>query len=420
MAIASAEQLFAQIPVQSFIDEYLERQVLHLELNQPERADGLFGLEEMAECIRYQQPWHAGHVRVVPHGGGAEETPLLPLLAEEEGRVESFLLAGFAQKKTLVFNCAERYWRPVDRLVSSIQEALECRAICNIYCTPPASQGFDTHTDAHDVLVLQTHGSKVWRIHDVDDPLPIEHSPMLKRVLPNLASARPDYGEAVREVTLRPGDLLYLPRGVPHSAASTDEASVHLTIGLHPERLHQFVGKLVDLLAFEDEGLRRRVPIDAMRGETGFPDLPSLLRDLADRAEQSGGAKLPEQLLEILAEDHRPRGGHQGAVYSAAFADRIGPESVVEQTPGTTLTWRRTATELVVRCGGTMSLPLKVEPLIEFIAERRSFRVDELPDQFSTDGKVVLVRNLVQNSVLRLVTIEAASTVPLREAPASA
>ena len=36
------------------------------------------------------------------------------------------------------------------------------------------------------------------------------------------------------EVTLSPGDLMYLPRGYPHDAASADGASLHLTIGMLP------------------------------------------------------------------------------------------------------------------------------------------------------------------------------------------
>ena len=35
------------------------------------------------------------------------------------------------------------------------------------------------------------------------------------------------------EPELRPGDLLYLPRGYLHSAMACSEVSIHLTIGIH-------------------------------------------------------------------------------------------------------------------------------------------------------------------------------------------
>src|SRR4029077_15453255 len=41
-------------------------------------------------------------------------------------------------------------------------------------------------------------------------------------------------GEPVEEFDLSAGDLLYLPRGVVHAAASNDSASLHLTIGATP------------------------------------------------------------------------------------------------------------------------------------------------------------------------------------------
>ena len=115
---------------------------------------------------------------------------------------------------------AETYWPPVSDIVTDLRRALASDVKCNVYCTPPESQGFDTHVDGHDVLVLQTSGSKTWRIHDVQTELPVESSPLMNEMFPRLAGSMPDYGEPTREVVLRPGDLLYLPRGVPHSAAS--------------------------------------------------------------------------------------------------------------------------------------------------------------------------------------------------------
>src|SRR5262249_26048300 len=75
-----------------------------------------------------------------------------------------------------------------------------------------------------DVFVLQVSGSKHWTLYDTLIELPLhgqgfepeKHSP----------------GAATRELTLRAGDVLYCPRGLFHSARSTDEVSLHITLGL--------------------------------------------------------------------------------------------------------------------------------------------------------------------------------------------
>ena len=246
MAIRTAQELFSPVSVQEFIDRYLEQEVLLIERDAGKMVEGQFDLDSLAECIRFTRPWHSGSIRIIPSGEGPEETASFSGI-KDDGDSESYCLLGFADKKTIVLNGAENYWPSVRDLVMNLREALSSDIKCNVYCTPPESQGFDTHVDAHDVLVLQTYGSKTWRIHDTQTELPLERSSMANEIFPRLASSKPDYGEPTREVVLRPGDLLYLPRGVPHSAASTDDASIHFTIGpLSPAqaRIFQSVGGL--------------------------------------------------------------------------------------------------------------------------------------------------------------------------------
>jgi bifunctional lysine-specific demethylase and histidyl-hydroxylase NO66 len=77
----------------------------------------------------------------------------------------------------------------------------------NMYVSPPGGQGFATHTDDHDVLVLQLAGKKKWVL--------------------------PGYNPGKGECLTASGDLLYIPRGRPHAArCSSDEMSVHITLGI--------------------------------------------------------------------------------------------------------------------------------------------------------------------------------------------
>lgn len=81
------------------------------------------------------------------------------------------------------------------------------------YLTPAGTQGFAPHYDDIEAFLLQAEGSKQWRLYD---------NPSGER-LPTTSSgnfAQRELGPAIMEVTLRAGDLLYIPRGVVHQVAT--------------------------------------------------------------------------------------------------------------------------------------------------------------------------------------------------------
>ena len=403
MTIQTAESMFAPIGVAGFISDYLERDVLHLERKDPMLVQGLFDLESMAHCIRYMKPQARGSVRVVPKGEDPEETiQLNAMAASADDHGENLLTSGFSAGKTIIFNSAESYWPPVERVVDELKESLACDIKCNVYCTPPQSQGFDTHVDGHDVLVLQTDGSKTWRLHEVDSTLPLESTPLAAEMFSMLEASKPNYGDPVREVTLHPGDLLYLPRGVPHSAASTTEHSIHLTIGLYPLRRHEFLSRLVDLLAFEDEGLRRRVSTAVMKGEEKVTSAGDMFRELAAIAD---GLETPidvDRLVAISSESYARAAGTTGSFESAIGVESMGLETVIERPEGCSWIVRRTPMDYRIRCGGSMSVPLKLDPVMDFFEKNPVFRIGDAPDLMADDAKLTLCRNLVRNGVMRI------------------
>ena len=119
----------------------------------------------------------------------------------------------------------------------------------NLYCSPASASTSPRHYDTHDVLVLQISGRKSWRIFNPLVKLPLESVPplpfeertaMLKyaRGGPRKARANIDddeCGEALKELTLTSGDLLYVPRGFLTKRAT--DSFDHITVGLHVRAL---------------------------------------------------------------------------------------------------------------------------------------------------------------------------------------
>ncbi len=113
------------------------------------------------------------------------------------------------------------------RVANNLALALDQPVQVNAYLSPPSARGLDLHVDLHDVFVVQLEGSKRWRVWE---PLPRTRQPVKGPPV-----ARPTFAElgaADLDVTLRRGDVLYLPRGHPHCAETVDESSAHLTVGV--------------------------------------------------------------------------------------------------------------------------------------------------------------------------------------------
>lgn len=104
----------------------------------------------------------------------------------------------------------------------------------NRFFTPAEGVGLLAHIDPHDSLIVQQEGEKVWEIwlttFDIEaanDVIPINKCLSL-----HINVDKPDL-----IVRLKPGDMLYVPRTVPHRVYCEDSASVHYNIWLRSPTL---------------------------------------------------------------------------------------------------------------------------------------------------------------------------------------
>lgn len=99
-----------------------------------------------------------------------------------------------------------------------------CNVGINVYHSGPSAVALNRHCDEYDVLVLHLNGKKDWEIGVFEEGHAIDHKD-------------PEAMEAVqswKNLTLAPGDLLYIPKGVFHAAttAAGYESTTHATIGI--------------------------------------------------------------------------------------------------------------------------------------------------------------------------------------------
>jgi len=164
------------------------------------------------------------------------------------------LAALFAGGSTLVLQALHRTWPPVIDFCQQLATDLGHPVQANAYVTPPQNQGFEDHYDVHDVFVLQIAGRKKWSIHAPVLPSPLRDQPWTDRRDAVRLAAEQD---AVLDVVLAPGDVLYLPRGYLHSASALGGVSIHLTLGVHSWTRYsvaeQLVAMALEALAHDPE-----------------------------------------------------------------------------------------------------------------------------------------------------------------------
>ena len=103
-----------------------------------------------------------------------------------------------------------------------------------------------------DVFILQLDGRKEWRLYDV----PVKH-PFMGHKVGRVPQGEPpaQAGRPRMTLTLEPGDMLYMPRGLVHEAATTDAApSLHLTITADTQSasVAPFLGFMIHAATHED------------------------------------------------------------------------------------------------------------------------------------------------------------------------
>ncbi|MFM6849050.1 MAG: cupin domain-containing protein [Terrabacter sp.] len=176
------------------------------------------------------------------------------------------LLRLFGQGSTIVLQGLHRTWGPLIDFTQQLAEELGHPVQANAYVTPSQNTGFSDHYDVHDVFVLQMAGEKRWRLR-----APVHASPLRDEPWTDHRAAVEEAGRAEPELefTLRPGDVLYLPRGWIHSATALGGVSTHLTLGVHVWTRRHLADELVRL-ALESASRDERVRASLDLTPSGF------------------------------------------------------------------------------------------------------------------------------------------------------
>jgi hypothetical protein len=212
---------------------------------------------------------------------------------------------------SLVANNMHRVSPEVAAIAQALGDEFGARCAANVYCSFRQVQAFSTHFDLHDVFALQVEGEKQWHVWEARADNPVNPVPQGDEAEQWLINNR---GKPLLELTMRPGDILYLPRGQFHDAITGAAASLHVTFGVHPATgLGLF--KLLEQRAEAESAFRAHLPDarDPVALRAHLAVLGGLLQELAnspafvlDVLNHQRGLYAPPRAFELPAQ-HCPR-----------------------------------------------------------------------------------------------------------------
>jgi hypothetical protein len=138
-------------------------------------------------------------------------------------------------------------WPQLDRLARALELLLHQPVTTSAFWSRGGMRA-PVHYDDHDLIVVQLLGGKRWYVATSSD-------------LPNTWRGIPPEKVELGPHTsfdVRPGDVVYLPRGTLHSVTS-DAESLHLSIGFTPLTLREAIIAALDQLSDVDQTLRTTV-----------------------------------------------------------------------------------------------------------------------------------------------------------------
>lgn len=385
-------RLIHPVPVADFFASYWEREPLLVQREHPDYYADLLTLAGIDEVLSESTP-NLDNMRVVVNG---KETPIDELSrgGGRNGTANALetLYERYRSGSTVVVNTLEFRWAPLQQLAATLGAELDARLQMNIYLTPAGNQGFAAHYDTHDVFVAQVYGSKVWQLAGAPYELPLRNRPHDKSV----PAPKP-----TRELELRAGDVLYLPRGTIHSATANDTASLHVTIGIHPVLWTQVIEDAVASAFAEDVRFRGGLPTGfatdaAVREQTEqrLTELLDLLRQRLSPGAMSAAAA--ERLVSAGAPALR---GHLLDLEDLPNLDTSTP---LRRRPG--LRWTVTVDDTVAVLrfhNKTVRFPADVADEVRFVAGADNwFTAADIPGDLDEPGRKTLVHTLLREGLL--------------------
>lgn len=387
--------LIDPIKLETFFSEYWEKQYLHISRNNESLYQEIITFQDINEYlsradIRYP------NIRLVQNGS---EIPLSQYSQAYtygtnlfQGHIDiDKVFALYNSGATISFQLLQHCIPKLSRFSNQLERELHFPTQTNLFLTPPGSQGFTAHYDTHSFFVFHIYGTKRWRLYD----RPVRFPLLKERIYDDEAW---EQREPTEELLLKPGDFLYVPRGVYHEADTSDSTALQITMGIFPLLWTDILRSA--LLQMEEDVIFRQSPLAAIGRENNIPQLQEDFRLLLERMHCNFDMirALNEFKSKVLSNETQHNINRLTDSENAAHLS----EDTKVYTRDINLQVITTDDSVLLRVyDKEIALPRFLEKSVWWVvSQREAFCVGDIKDQISSDMKCALCRKLLEEGVL--------------------
>lgn len=213
-------------------------------------------------------------------------------------------------------------WSSLNQVVPEMREfsrviaqKVACRTDTVAFMTPAGRKGYPPHHDPVELFIVQLEGTKAWKLWN----------PPAVRRGDNASYTLEELGEPAIEVTLEPGDVLYLPYNTPHAAAAEGQVSLHLSVMMRPRMWKDLIRLSVEE-AFKDQEFNAYPHIGEYRGAEAGESFKEKLRALVARLDSLDADEELDRLADL--------GRHmEGSSHGTTFQTIAAADGFAENVP---------------------------------------------------------------------------------------
>jgi len=296
-----------------------------------------------------------------------------------------------AKGYSIAINYAENFDEKLAFLVREVGEYFDCLAYSTVVLTPPNSNLFKKHYDGIDVIVMQLEGEKIWEIGGFGKDLASKNFTIIDEGL-----------KTTHSHLFTKYSLGYIPRGMVHKVSTSEDFSLHISIGLHHNRkIDVFHESLNDL---EDEYISLRRALNKSEDLNDEKILKKVLVPInSEKAIERLNSRKYSQ-LDVLPDDK---------LRKALELKKVDKESIIEKQKGMPISY--TIIKDCIRLSFPMSLkndeewiyksislPIILLPTARFLKDINSpFTINELPGLMDFESKIILIQELINCNLLK-------------------
>jgi len=376
---------------EEFFRTYFNKKVLYRPRGITGDPRQILSIADMDDIV-HQEGMRSSQLRMLGNGVpaiGDQLTSQLEMRREgkaiEDAVDPGKIYAHFRAGKTLIHGGLNLTRPNLRTLARSMTERFAAKSEIVAFLTPAGQRG-GAHSDPTDVYVIQLEGTKRWQIW----PTPQARRPGEDTYFDSL----PD---PVLDLSVQPGDVLYIPYSTPHRASAEGSVSLHVTVVAGPRSwAHHLLSAVQDILHNGPE----------------FWDTPYLdntsPEELAPKIEQLIGRLRTVDAAAVLDRAQRDgrafRGVQQAALFQElAAADGIDADTKLLAVDGAA-TFREGAdgTAQVTILGNTLAMPQAAAAALRSASTSVPFPAGEFLPGADARRALPVARQLLRLGALRI------------------